>query len=325
MPQLTQWIFTHSDCDGICAGAIVLAVNPNAKVFFTHPYGLLDDLENVKEGDGVIICDIALSEGKLHEILEKFSFINNHGELVYIDHHPLPEGLLKKNIPGKVIHKIGSSSSELAYIFFQEKIDPLLNRVAIYGAIADYLDKTPIITNLLCGWDKRRIYFETGILVQGLEGKKGEHDFKRTLVSHLAENIPPSANPNLLESAIKNTHREEELIRELKGRVYVKGSVAYVLDVAFSLGKAAIYARALTNALIGLAGERKRGIIDVSLRTCYENIDLNKILRRITPSISGSGGGHPQAAGARIPEEKIDEFLNLLNEEVRNYFLHKVS
>ena len=73
---MTRWIFTHSDCDGICAGAIALAANPDARVFFTHPYGLLEDLENVREGDVVIICDIALSEDKLQAILEKFSLIN---------------------------------------------------------------------------------------------------------------------------------------------------------------------------------------------------------------------------------------------------------
>ena len=313
---MTRWIFTHSDCDGICAGAIALAANPDARVFFTHPYGLLEDLENVREGDGVIICDIALSEDKLQAILEKFSLINESGGLTYIDHHPLPEGLLEKDIPGKAVHKMGSSASELTYMFFHDKIGPLLNRVAIYGAIADYLDDTPVINNLLRGWDKRRIYFESGILVQGLEGKKREHDFKRTLVFHLAENIPPSAHPHLLESAIKNTRREEEVIRSLKDRVHVEGSVAYVLDISFSLGKTAIYARALTNALVGLAGERRKGMIDMSLRTCYENIDLNRILRRIAPSLGGSGGGHPQAAGARIPEEKFNEFLNLLNEEI---------
>jgi RecJ-like exonuclease len=62
-----------------------------------------------------------------------------------------------------------------------------------------------------------------------------------------------------------------------------------------------------------VAGERRRGIIDMSLRTCDVNIDLNKILRHIAPKLGGSGGGHPSAAGARVPEEKFDEFIRELN------------
>jgi len=310
---MADWIFTHSDGDGICAGALALAANPDAKVFFTHPHGLLEDLRNVGEGDTVIICDIALPEGELQTVLNRLSTINNFGGLTYIDHHPLPEGLSNEDIPGTVIRNLNASASELTYMFFQGRIDPLLSRVAIYGAIADYLDSTPVICDLLRGWDKRTLYFETGILVQGIEGRKRDHDFKRSVVSHLAKNNPPDAHIKLLESAIENTRREEELIKTLREHIHVSGLVAYALDVQFSLGKTSIYVRALTNAVVGVAGERRRGIIDMSLRTCDVNIDLNKILRHIAPKLGGSGGGHPSAAGARVPEEKFDEFIRELN------------
>jgi RecJ-like exonuclease len=310
---VADWIFTHSDGDGICAGALALAANPNAKIFFTHPHGLLEDLGNVNEGDIIIICDIAFPEDNLQRVLNRLSTINDLGGLTYIDHHPLPEGLSSKNIPGTVIHSLSASASELAYMFFQGEINPLLSRVAIYGAIADYLDDTPVICDLLRGWDKRTLYFETGILVQGIEGRKRDHDFKRSVVTHLAKNNPPDAHMKLLESAIENTRREEELIKTLREHIHVSGLVAYTLNVQFSLGKTSIYVRALTNAVVGVAGERRKQIIDMSLRTCDVNVDLNKILRCIAPKFGGSGGGHPSAAGARIPEEKFDEFIRELN------------
>ncbi len=310
---MADWIFTHSDGDGICAGALALAANPDAKVFFTHPHGLLEDLGNAGEGDNVIICDIALPEGNLQTILNRFSEFSDLGGLTYIDHHPLPEGLAYKDIPGKVIHSLNSSASELTYIFFREKTVRLLSRVAIYGAIADYLDDTPVICDLLHRWDKRTLYFETGILVQGIEGQKRNHDFKRSVVAHLAKNNPPDTHPKLLESAIENTRREEELIKTLSEHIHVSGLVAYALDVQFSLGKTSIYVRALSNAVVGVAGERKKGTIDMSLRACDRRIDLNSMLRCIAPKLGGSGGGHPLAAGARIPEEKFDEFIKELN------------
>ncbi|MBC7130724.1 DHH family phosphoesterase [Candidatus Bathyarchaeota archaeon] len=69
----------------------------------------------------------------------------------------------------------------------------------------------------------------------------------------------------------------------------------------------------MAQTAVGIAGETRGKMIDMSIRTCNEKIDLNKILRRITPKLGGSGGGHPQAAGARIPEEKFNEFVKELN------------
>lgn len=306
-------IFTHGDGDGLCAGALALAANPGADVFFTHPIGLLGDLGNAEEGDTVVICDISLPEHELSAVLDRLSELSEGGRLVYIDHHPLPEGLSKGEVPGEFFHDTGSSASELAYWLFHGGRSGPLGRVAIYGAIADYLDGTPLIGRLLCDWDKRTIYFETGVLVQGIEGRKRDYDFKRGVAYHLAANGPPSAHAELLRSALENTKREEEMIRSIGPRVRVEGEVAYVLEVPFSLGKAAIYARASADAAVGIAGERRKGSIDMSLRTCRKDMDLNRILRLIAPGLGGSGGGHPSAAGARIPEGRFPEFIERLN------------
>lgn len=310
---MAKWIFTHGDGDGICSGALALAANPDAKIFFTHPFGLLEDLENASAGDTVIVCDIALSENSVSQVLERFSALSVSGKLIYIDHHPLPEWLSLESIPGIVIHNVGASSSELTYRFFESELSWPMDRVAICGAIADYMDDTPIINQLLRSWDKRAVYFEVGVLVQGLEGHKRDYDFKRSVVSHLSLGLPPSLHQSLLMSAIENAKREEEIIRRLKEHIHIYGGVAYTLDLPFPLGKAAVYAKALAGAIIGVAGERRRGLIDMSIRTCEDKIDLNKILRRITLKLGGSGGGHPQAAGARIPEENFQEFIKELN------------
>lgn len=274
---MSKWIFTHSDCDGLCAGALALTANPNAHVFFTNPFGLLEDLENIHVGDTVIICDVALSEDKLTAILDRFSALSSFGELVYIDHHPLPENISIKDLPGKVVHSVSSSASELAYTFFRDKLSQTTCRIAIYGAIADYLDDTALISQLLCDWDKRTIYFETGVLVQGLEGRKREYDFKREIIVHLANGQPPSLHKKLFGAALKTAKMEEEIIQNLMKHVQVKGEIAYTLDVPFSLGKTAIYARALAKVPVGIAGERRKGLVDMSIRTCRKDIDINKI------------------------------------------------
>ncbi len=310
---MDTWIFTHGDADGLCAGAIALAANPNAHVFFTHPYGLEGDLGEAKKTDRIIICDIAISESHLTRLLRLFSDIADEGDLTYIDHHPLPENVSEEEIPGKVVHSLESSASELTYMFFRSGLDQMHARTAIMGAIGDYLDDTPVIKHLLERWDKRTLYFESGLLIQGIEGQKRNHELKRSIVANLANNLPPSFDRRLVELAIQNTHLEEIAIRELRGKFKTWGKVAYTLNFPFSLGKTATYVRGLADALVGVAGEERRNMIDMSLRACSQEIDLNRILRRIAPKLGGSGGGHPNAAGARIPKENFKVFLKELD------------
>ncbi len=316
---MTDWIFTHGDGDGICSGALALAANPGFKVFFTHPFGLFEDLKQVKRGERVIICDIALSEAHLDQLLRRFKEINEASSLVYVDHHPLPLDLRENEIPCHVVHSDFASASELVFTLFEDKLDVSFSRIAIYGAVSDYLDNTPKIIELLRLWDKRTIYFETGVLVQGIEGMRRKYDFKREIVKQLSKNIPPSFNKILFNLALINTRFEEELIKIIKREVKSLGEVAYVVDISPLLGKSAIYAMSVTGNLVGIAGETRGEVVDVSLRTRSDKINLNKILRKIAVKMGGSGGGHPKAAGARIPKVSFKEFLKRLNEEISRF------
>jgi RecJ-like exonuclease len=312
------WVFTHGDVDGICAGAVALAAAPGASVFFTHPYGLAEDLASVKEGDTVILCDIALPEDRLSEVLDLLSLLAERGSLTYIDHHPLPEGVSKEKLPGRVAHSLEASSSELAYLLLNP--GKMHSRVAVYGAVGDFLEGTPHIQRLLEIWDRRTLYFEAGILVQAVDGQKRNYELKRALVSSLASGKPPSSDRQLVEAAVRQTQREDEAIKELGGCVRVTGRIAYTLNFPFSLGKAAVYARGLTDALVGLAGEDWKGMVDMSLRTRSPRVDLNRMLRNIAPRLGGSGGGHREAAGARVPRENFGRFLEELNLCLDRYY-----
>jgi len=95
--------------------------------------------------------------------------------------------------------------------------------------------------------------------------------------------------------------------------VKVVGKVAYVLDIDWSLSKSAIYSRAQTGALVGIGAETRDKYIDMSLRTHSDKLDLNGMVIAITQKIGGSGGGHPMAAGAKVPKEKFKIFVEELN------------
>lgn len=308
-----EWILAHGDCDGICSAAIALSIFKNAKIFFTHPVGLNEDLKQV-DGD-VLILDVAISSKKVDEILKEIKRIHENGyKIIYIDHHPLQNNFNMNY--GELVHSLTSCTSELTYIRFENLLDQDISRVAIYGAIGDYLDETYNIKRLLRLWDKRHLYLESGILIAAIESMGRNYDLKREVVKYLSEKELPSKNSELVNRALEEAKKEEEMRKIIKERLEIKENVAYVIDLNWSLGKTAIYARAMANTIVGIGAENRKNFIDMSLRTPFEGIELNKIAMEVAEGLGGSGGGHPKAAGARVPKEKFFEFVDGINKYI---------
>jgi len=307
-----SWVLAHGDCDGMCSAALVLAARPSSNVFFTKPSKILEDLRGIRDYERVVICDIAVPETRTEDVLATLRELSSSSrDLLYIDHHPLPEGFVA---PDFFIHSTRACAAELTYREFRCQIPKDMSRIAIYGAIGDYIDNTELIQLLLLDWDKRTLYFESGLLNQGLDNIRHDYDFKRRVVAELSRNMLPSSDDALARAAIEQTFHEEEMRNEIAKQVKTLGKIAYVLNIKGSLGKAAIYARAETGLKIGIAGEEEGESIDMSLRTTEEGMDLNRVLRRVAPSFGGTGGGHPKAAGATIPADKFQLFIKALDE-----------
>jgi len=312
-----NWIvFAHGDCDGVCSASLVKAVKKDAKIVFTNPANLLSELKSVNE-ENIIIVDIALTPKHKKEIVSEFKRLSARGEVIYIDHHPLPPGLSLGKLPAKTVSGgKGACASELTYVFFEKELDPEMSRIAIYGAIGDYSDNTPRIKDLLKKWDKRELYLEAGILVAALEGvKKRDFDFKRSLVNYLSENRLPSSDRSLVEIALRESERDEKMRQVVKNVVEKYGKVAYVVNVEWSLGKAAVYARAYANTLVGVAAEETEENIDLSVRSIGLK-NLHRVVSKVAEELGGVGGGHANAAGARIPRSLFLEFIKKLDENL---------
>jgi RecJ-like exonuclease len=311
-------IIVHGDTDGLCSGAIALNKYPDAKIWFSHPVGLLDDVRRI-EADRIIICDLAISEREKGELFEEFLKISSTSELIYIDHHPLPLDTIAGDIPAThTIRDLTKSSSELTYTHFGNEDMKL---VALFGAISDYSDRTEFVRKTLDIYDKRTIYLEAGLLSQALavQGKR-DYEFKRGVLSSLSKGKVPSSIENIVRKAVRGTKREWETIELVKKTVDVVDGIGVIREVprGFSPTKSAKLALGVTGRPLCISTRKKKGrYIDISARKLSTfSLDLNITFRTIAPRFGGSGGGHPTAAGARIPERHFDDFLEALKKEV---------
>jgi RecJ-like exonuclease len=307
-------IFTHGDSDGICSGSIAKSAYPDADVFFTNPVSLSRRLDMATEYQNIIICDIAVDEHTCGELCHKLAGLSAKKNLVYIDHHPLPEICLDASW---FHHSLQTCAAELTYKVFESKLSRDIRRVAIYGAIGDFCDNTPDVKRWTKDWDKRSLFYQAGTLIQAIQYAGRNYDFKRSLLVPLSRDEIPSEIHKVAGYARDASRIEEELKFRVKENVQSLHNLAYILDPDGFLGKSAIYAASYGRRNVGIAAEHRgrKGVYDLSLRS-RNGADINRILRKVAPMYGGSGGGHPVAAGARIPEESFEPFIEELDRRI---------
>ena len=301
-------ILTHGDSDGICSGAIAKTAYPDAYVYFTNPVSLLDKLKLIEDVQTLIICDIAIDERNCSELRAVLNGFAKKCNLYYIDHHPLPKSCENESW---FYHELETCSSELTYRVFEKRLSRDMRRVAIYGAIGDFCDNTPYVRSWIQDWDKRNLYFQAGALTQAILHMGREYEFKRNLLEPLSKDIIPSNIPQLLELAREAAINEEKVRLFTKENVKILKNSAYIVNTNNSISKAAIYAASYGRREVGIAAEYRdrKGTYDLSIRA-RGGVDINRLLRSVAPKFGGSGGGHPLAAGARIPENSLAAFLS---------------
>jgi len=315
-------IFTHGDIDGLASGTIAYLIEDrDSDIIFTHPHGILHDLSEFSElGDKIYVLDIALDEKIWRDVIEKLNEYASKNMVIYVDHHPHPIGFNPdqlKNI--EYIHGLNKSTSELIHKRFRDELDIEAGRIALYGAIGDYSDETHYIRKLYSYWDKRMIYFEAGILSQALEASRRMYDFKREIIYNLSKYKLPSQINGLIDRAVYMSKLEEEMRRELKENMIILKNLAYAVNPKGSPTRAARYLIGLSGKNVGVAIEYRGEIGIMSLRARKDSVDLNIILRRLTIKYGGSGGGHSDAAGCRIPSGNINRFLKDLDKAIGRY------
>jgi RecJ-like exonuclease len=304
-------ILTHADCDGLCSGALALSASGSARVRFTNPIGLIEDLNDVREYDRVIVCDIAIDLDMAPLVKKTFDALAAEKEVAYIDHHPLPPGFLAPWL----IHDTNACGSLLTFDYLRPALDQDMSRVALYGAIGDFRDNTSLAADLVRRWDKRSLYYEAGTLSQGIEMGRRDYGYKRLIVRQLAANVLPSEIEGLAEKAVLASSLEEGLRERVKRTVERMRHLSYVIDPDGFISKAAIYARIYGDRPIGICAEYRddKHAYDLSARSATD-VDLNTLLNDAATRFGGHGGGHPMAGGGRIPARNLEKFLKYLDE-----------
>jgi RecJ-like exonuclease len=287
--------------------------NPSSRVFFSKPCSLPHDLDQMETRRDLVVLDLALCELAKEQIVSRLSRWG--GRVLYIDHHPdtaisFPRQSSVEVVAGDV------SASELTFTHQGSGLRREAERIMLMGAIGDYADLTPFCLDRLNRWDKRSVFLQAGFLCGALEVTRPDHEFHRQIVDLLASCRPPCEDNRIVAYAVKASELEESFRQRVEKSAQKLGRIGVAYDLNGPAGKGATYAAAAAAVSIGAYVDKdmRRGSADISFRVIDRSVDMNRILRTVAPKLGASGGGHPEACGARVPLDKLDEFFQAIND-----------
>lgn len=113
-----------------------------------------------------------------------------------------------------------------------------------------------------------------------------------------------------VEALTSNNRREEK-----KGYVYIRanevgeGMLGAITSIISS-------SPTFKQGILVLSTLTRNGDVKISARGNREGVDLGKVISNVSRKLGGTGGGHSSAAGARIARDKLNEFLEMLEDEL---------
>ncbi len=314
-PENRVYIIHHNDADGVCSAGIVGKYLKSRKVYPTFvsqpipPKKATFHSISWEDPDYVIVLDIALDQSR--NLLDVFDC-----PVLIIDHH------VSKDLSSrKVTHinprfenpDIYQSASYLVYKLLGEKEYAW---VAAVGAIGDFnTEDSQDLFQDLEDYKKEELGFVSNVIasVKAVEGRKGCEEFAQLLseVGGVKELFRKGKRfleeNNTIDEEIDRVMRDFEKNKEVKGKV-----TFYHMESKYRIRSIIATKLPVKNVNAIYEGEGNNHVF--SLRS--KEVDLTKVLDRVLEKVDGSGGGHPQAAGATIPAEFADDFKREFAREV---------
>lgn len=303
------------DVDGlVCAAIIQRAIKAN---FMLTNYGNITPcFSKIRQNyDHVYICDLGLNENHIKSITR----VRQFAEVTYIDHHQLDPKLIAtlEELGVDVIHNTQDCASVLTHQLFHELLPYEAGILPCYAAISDRLEQGPKAQILLNQYDRDFVLFETMLLTYAIE--RADIIFKKRVVNQLAKFKYPHQITDISVFALEQLSQITTLRQALPLRAQTLQNLTYIEMPGESLGTIANLLLDVCNANVSVSynHDPNKAHADISIRgKPHMRIDLGMLTSLIAKQLGGFGGGHALASGARVPSDKVMDFINTLDSRI---------
>jgi RecJ-like exonuclease len=275
---------------------------------------LIDDLNEVpEEADELIICDLGTDPKKLPVFVSTLQRVAKKMKVLYIDHHFLTSEAKRRirDSGVKLIHNVNECSGMLTYRTFKESLPEGAKLPALYAAVTDYMDNSPMARKMMERYDRHYVLFEATLLSHSIAQNGDDRQFLEKLVRELSKMKMPHSIDEVPKLALLQAEKMERLAAEVRNLASRLKNVAYMRTDQHSTGSVAKLLLGAIDVNVGIAfREKRKRWFEVSLRgTSESKAHLGQLVIKAALKHGGNGGGHKRAAGCTIPKEKMKTFL----------------
>jgi single-stranded DNA-specific DHH superfamily exonuclease len=304
------------DVDGISSAAIVRAAT-GAEFRLTDYDQMFEELETVPDGtESLVICDLGIDASKLDRFSEILTGLSGRMEVLYIDHHYLSQELRAslQKLPIRLVHDVNECASMLTYLTIGTDLPRDANYLALFGAVTDYMDSSPVAAKMMERFDRQYVLLESTLLSYAVAGNGGEYGYVESLVKELAAFKKPHEIQDVKELAIGQLEVVTSLAQEVGEKGSQLGRLAYMETEENSTGNVAKLLLGAFDVVVGVSYKKKGERAELSLRGTSEcRVHLGQAISGIAAGHGGNGGGHQKAAGCSIPFGEVMPVLRELS------------
>lgn len=307
-------IITRGNVDGIVSAAIFLNRFPSAKVtFVTSPTAGAKVLSLDTSSDQIYLVDIA----PVPDLVEAVRTKRPCQSLTLVDHHPS-----SLTVDCTTLVKEGVSAANVLFHHLLPEVR--LRKLVAVADLVEYMP-TPLLDEEMLRYGRQRVDQESMVLDFAWRLIIDDDRFRYIAAKALAQGVWPSQVDSVRRRYIQvvNEKRWPRALAKVDSSMKVRGPLGIMDEMDRSR---TLYGFG-TRALVEVAHRRGCGYAvminprgkysSVSVRgIAPESVDLGRFVEDFTSENGVDGGGHPKAAGARIPTGSGELFLDHLLERV---------
>ena len=293
------------DADGLCSAALVIAARGGTfrLTDYDDLIGALDCIPS--EADELVLCDLGTDPSRFPQFKVKIQQLAKRVKVTYIDHHYLSDEM-KAELTGlgiSMVHDVGECASMLTYSTFKDALPVRSSYLALFGAVTDYLDSSPLAGRMMERFDRQFVLLESTLLSYAIANQGRYEKYLEMLVQALSR----MELPHNIEGVSGYALEQAETVRRLEGEAGKKGVVlgklAYMETEQSSTGNVAKLLLGAFDVLVGVSFRAKQdGKCEMSLRCTSDcGVHLGQTISEIAGRHGGNGGGHAKAAGCTVP------------------------
>ena len=317
------------DVDGISSAILIKAAFKTKFTIlldYSNIISKLQELSSLEEKvDKIFICDLGLSKKNEQRFIETIrKIISDGSKVIYIDHHDLNKDIeiALKNIGVVLIHSVEECTSVQIYNKYKKKLKSHAAFFAAAGALTDYMENKPIAESIVSRFDRQFLMLEATALSYTISASQRDEEFLNKIVDTLAEMKYPHEIEGGFSLAQKYVQKVAEAVKLIEKSIVKLDNLAYAkstpelsasIIVNFVLGSSSKPA-----AMVYKLKEDIRSYV-ISIRGSKDcKVHLGRLVNDIASKIGGSGGGHEKACGAVVPENKLKQFIDILNKSIHD-------